>query len=117
MWLYCDHRKTGIGIGSISKRSNVWNIDVRAGGKRIRKRVGPSKKIAELELKDAEVKIARDEFGFANNDIPIDKFLERFLEYSTTDNLPATFVRYRSVLDNFKRFLKLQPKLVFLSQK
>jgi site-specific recombinase XerD len=103
-------------MGSIYKRGNVWYVDVRARGKRIRKRVGPSKKIAELALKDAEVKIARDEFGFANNDIPIDKFLERFLGYSMTNNSPATFVRYRSVLDNFKRFLKLQPKLAFLSQ-
>jgi len=34
-------------------------------------------------LKDAEVKIARDEFGFADkNDILITKFLEKFLEYS-----------------------------------
>ena len=103
-------------MGSIYKRGNVWYIDVRAGGRRIRKKVGSSKKIAELALKDAEVKIARDEFGFARNDISIQKFLEKFLEYSGANHTPSTFKRYRAVIDHFKRFLKLQPEIVLLSQ-
>ena len=52
--------------GSIYKREDIWYIDVRANGRRIRKRVGTSKKVAELALRDAEVKIARDEFGFGS---------------------------------------------------
>ena len=103
-------------MGSIYKRGNIWYVDVRAGGQRVRKRVGTSKKIAELALRDAEVKIARDEFGFARSDASIQKFLERFLEYSDANHSPATFKRYRAVIDHFKRFLKLQPEIVFLSQ-
>ena len=69
-------------MGSLCKRGDIWYIDVRAQGRRIRKRVGTSKKIAELALSDVKVKIARNEFGFAKNDISIEKFLERFMEYS-----------------------------------
>ena len=103
-------------MGSTYKRGNIWYIDVRAGGRRVRKRVGTSKKIAELALRDAEVKIARDEFGFAKNDISIEKFLERFMEYSDANHSKSTYNRYRAVLDHFKKFLALQPEILFLSQ-
>jgi len=103
-------------MGSIYKRGNVWYVDVRARGRRIRKRVGRSKKIAELALKDAEIKIARDEFGFAKNDIAIDRFFNLFLEYSAAHNRRTTTERYRVVVDHFQQFLQAQPKLSFLSQ-
>ena len=48
-------------MGNVYKRGKVWYIDVRAKGRRIRKKIGSSKKIAELALKDTEVKIARDD--------------------------------------------------------
>lgn len=66
----------------IYKRDKVWYIDILVNGKRIRRRVGTSKKIAQLALHDAEVKVARDEYGFTRKDIGIDKFFKRFLEYS-----------------------------------
>jgi site-specific recombinase XerD len=104
-------------VGVIYKRGEIWYIDVRAGGRRIRKRVGSSKKVAELALKDAEVKIARDEFGFADkNDILIPKFIEKFLEYSEAHHSPNTFKRYKAVTDHFQRFLKLRPEISLLSQ-
>ncbi len=103
-------------MGSIYKRENVWYIDVRAGGRRIRKRVNSSKKIAELALKDAEVKIARDEFGFAKNDISIEAFMEKFLAYSQANHSPATFKRYRAVIDHFRKYLRQRSDIVFLSQ-
>ncbi len=103
-------------MGSLYKRGNIWYIDVRSAGRRIRKRIGTSKKIAELVLKDAEVKIARDEFGFAKNDISLAKFLERFREYSEANHSKGTCNRYRAVIDHFKRFQKLQPEIQFLSQ-
>ena len=71
LWPYCDHLETII-MGTIYKRGKNWYLDVRAHGRRIRKRVGSSKKIALLALQDAEVKVARDEFGFAKNCFPSD---------------------------------------------
>ena len=47
-------------MGTLFKRGRNWYIDVRDQGRRIRKRVGPSKEVAILALKDAEVKIARE---------------------------------------------------------
>ena len=96
-------------MGNIYKRGRIWYLDVRAGGRRIRKRIGTSKKIAELALKDAEVKIARDEFGFAQNDISVEKFLEKFLEYSEANHSPSTSNRYRAVIDHKDRFLNALP--------
>ena len=103
-------------MGTIYKRGNNWFLDIRAKGRRIRKRVGPSKKIAELALKDAEVKIARDEFGFSKDDLAIDTFMDRFLEYSRTNHQPRTTNRYRAVIDHFKAFLQSMPNVTFLSE-
>ena len=71
---------------------------------------------AELALKDAEVKIARDEYGFTKNDITIDKFFNRFVEYSKASHQPATTARYRVVLDHFKLFLRQHSHVTFLSE-
>jgi integrase len=104
-------------MGRIYKRGRIWYLDVAAGKRRIRRRVGTSKKIAELALRDAEVKAARDEFGFAKNDIGVETFLERFLEHSGANHQPNTTTRYRAVIDHFRVFLKDKfPNVGFLSQ-
>jgi len=69
-------------MARIYKRGRIWYLDVSAGGRRIRKRGGTSKKVAELALKDAEVKVARKEFGFADKDMVLEKFLDQYLDYS-----------------------------------
>jgi len=103
-------------MGSIYKRGKVYYIDVRVKGRRVRRKVGTSKKIAELALKDAEVKIAKEEFGFAQNDISIDKFIEQFLDYSRANHQESTTKRYRAVIDHFISFLETQPKVTFISE-
>ena len=81
-------------MARIYKRNSTWYFDITVRGKLLRKRVGSPKKIAELALRDAEVKVARDEFGFTKNDMAIDKFIERFLEYSRANHQPKTTSRY-----------------------
>jgi len=103
-------------MGSIYKREDIWYIDVRANGRRIRKRVGTSKKVAELALRDAEVKIARDEFGFGSNNISIDKFLDKYLEFSEANHASSTYKRYRAVVDHLRRYLRQKPEITMLSQ-
>lgn len=83
----------------------MWYVDVRVKGRRLRRKVGTSKKIAELALKDAEVKIVRDEFGFTKQDISVEKLIERFLEYNRTNHRASTTSRYKAVTDHFRRFL------------
>ena len=48
-------------MARIYKRGQSWYIDVRVKGQRFRKKVGTSKKIAELALSDAVVKIERED--------------------------------------------------------
>jgi len=104
-------------MGSIFKRGKVWYLDVRVNGKRVRRRVGTSKKIAQLALQDAEVKVARQEFGFARNDILLSKFFEQFLEYSEANHRERTTARYRAVIDHFRAFLDdKHPSLAMMSQ-
>ena len=104
-------------MATIYKRGRTWYLDLRVNGKRIRRKVGSSKKIAELALKDAEVKIARDEFGFTKNDIGNRKFFDRFLEYSKAIHQITTTNRYRAVIDHFITFLnEKRHALGFLSQ-
>ena len=103
-------------MGNIYKRGKYWYLDLRVKGRRIRKRVGSSKEIATLALRDAEVKAARDEFGFAKNDIAIDQFFDLYLEYSRVNHQQSTVNRYRAVIDHFRRFLGGNNKFSFMSE-
>ena len=104
-------------MGSIFKRGKIWYLDLKVSGRRIRKRIGSSKKIALLALQDAEVKAARKEFGFADKDIAIDKFIEQYFDYSRTNHQPKTTSRYKAVIDHLNAFLNTKcTDITFLSQ-
>ena len=49
-------------MGTVYRRGRTWYVNVMTMERRVRKRVGPSKKVAELVLKDIEVKIAKQKF-------------------------------------------------------
>jgi len=93
-------------MGRIYQRNKVYYIDVMDRGKRIRKRVGTSKRIAELALHDAEVKIARGELGFDDPELSLKDLFSRFIEFSQTNHRASTTSRYQAVIDHFNRFLK-----------
>ena len=89
-------------MGAIRKRGKIWYIDYVVAGRRIKKRVGPSKSLAELALKDIEVKIAKNELGF----LPKDSDLQN----SRTRN-------YRSILLVHKNLSYLYPYCVLLPRR
>ncbi|PKK84361.1 MAG: hypothetical protein CVT49_03290 [candidate division Zixibacteria bacterium HGW-Zixibacteria-1] len=103
-------------MGNIYKRGKIWYVDVRVKGRRVRKRIGSSKRIAELALRDAEVQAAREEFGFSKTDITLDKFFELFRQYSGASHRPNTTDRYRAVINHFREFLKEYPDITFISE-
>jgi integrase len=103
-------------MARIYKRGNVWYLDIRVSGRRIRKKVGTSKKVAQLALQDAVVKAEREEFGFAKKDITLDKFIRQYMEYSEANHQPRTTARYKAVSDHFSEFLKTKPTVGFISQ-
>lgn len=102
-------------MGNIYKRGKNWYLDLRVNGRRVRKRVGSSKEVAQLALKDIEVQAARREFGFLNEDVPIQRFLAEFEAYSKTNHRDRTTKRYGAVIDHLWEFLKLHPSIVLLS--
>jgi len=102
-------------LGSIYKRGKNWYMDIRVSGRRVRTRVGTSKEIATLALKDAEVQIARNEFGFLKTDISIDLFIQEFLNYCKANHQPRTTSRYKAVLNHFKAFISGHRNVVMLS--
>ncbi len=92
-------------MATLRKKSDAYFIDYRINGRRVRKSVGRSKKIAELALKDLEVKLARKELGFENKDHPFRQLLTEYHSYCQTNLAPNTTKRYKSITDNFERFL------------
>jgi site-specific recombinase XerD len=96
-------------MATLRKRGNTYYADYRINGKRFRKTLGRSKRIAELALKDIEVKIAKNELGFDKKDEALTKLFEEYLSYSKTNHSPSTQKRYRAIIDNFKRFLEGYP--------
>jgi hypothetical protein len=51
-------------VATLRHRNGTYFADYRINGRRIRKALGSSKHIAELAVKDIEVKIAKNELGF-----------------------------------------------------
>ncbi|MBU8934886.1 MAG: tyrosine-type recombinase/integrase [candidate division Zixibacteria bacterium] len=94
-------------MGSIFKRGRIWYIDITVEGKRLRKPVGTSKKVASLALADLEVKVARQQFDLDVPDGQLADLFEAYLGYSDTNNAPSTTLRYRQVIQNFVLFLRL----------
>lgn len=82
----------------------------------MRKNLGRSKRIAELALKDIEVKIAKGELGFEKKDESLIRLFEEFRTYSKTNHSPNTQKRYRAIVDHFQRFLSNYPFITKMSQ-
>lgn len=103
-------------MGVTRKRGKIWYIDYVVNGQRVKRRVGPSKTLAELALKEIEVKIAKNELGFLPKDSDLQKLFQEFLEYSKTNHSPATIKRYGAIVDNFKAYLVKFPFITKISQ-
>lgn len=102
-------------MGQTRKRGAYWYVDLYVGSKRYRKRISKSKHLAELALKDIEVKAERNQLGFLEQkEIAVEDFIKQFLTHSAANNRPSTTTRYRSALDNFLRFIKSEAKIVRL---
>ena len=103
-------------MASLRKKNGIYFVDYRVNGKRRRKNVGKSKKIAELALKDIELKLAKNEIGFAPKDQKLETLFQEYLTYSKTNHAPSSYKRYRAIIDNFKSFLSKYPHLTKISQ-
>jgi integrase len=84
----------GEAMGVFKKQGNWW-IDFYHQGKRIRRKVAPSKKVAEMALADIEVKKAKQEFlGMCDpKKILFKDFAAEYLEYSKANKAKRSYER------------------------
>lgn len=103
-------------MGAIYKREGIWYVDLRVNGRRIRKKAGKSKHLAELYLKDLELKAERNQLGFLERkEITLQQFIQEFLHYSQANHRLSTTNRYRAALENFQRFITQETSVKRLS--
>ncbi|UCG93818.1 MAG: phage integrase SAM-like domain-containing protein, partial [Candidatus Aerophobus sp.] len=93
-------------MASVYKRGNVWYLSYHAGGRRVRKSVGKSKKLAILAQKEVEVGLAKKKLGWEEiRDPTFYDFQEKYLRYLQANTRPTTYLRYRKALQHFTDFL------------
>ena len=100
----------------LRKRGKTYILDFRVDGKRVRQSVGNSKRLAELALKDVEVRLAKQETGFYIKAVSITDFLEEYSRFSVSTHTFATVRRYKAIIDHFEDFLKTKLSINRLSQ-
>ena len=86
----------------IRKRGKIWYVDVYDGrGRRIRKRVGRSKRNATLVEKDLQVKVERREYLgiFEADTTPFSDYARDWLERKKVTVTQSTCRDYRSTLE------------------
>lgn len=90
------------------KRGDTWYIDYRIHGRRVRKAIGKSKKLAELAAADIQLKIDHVRSGFVDPRISLADFFSL-----TSDRIsrlsPHTAERYSEVLVHLKDYLAALP--------
>jgi integrase len=79
----------------VFKKNGHWWIDFYHQGKRVRRKVGPSKKVAEMALADIEVKKAKQEFlGVCEPKRKLFRdFAGEYLEYSKANKAKTSYDR------------------------
>ena len=84
----------------VYKKGKNWYIDYYHKGRRLRKRIGPSKQVAELALKDVELKIARGEFLgiYEEKRILFREFAEEFIGWAEVNTSRGTAKQYGMVI-------------------
>lgn len=89
----------------VYQRNRVWYIDYSFNGRRVRKAVGTSKKMAELALKEIELKIVKGKFLRITEPkkIVFDELCDEYLKFSKANKAPQS---YRRDQVNVKNLLK-----------
>jgi len=81
-------------MATIYRKKGVWFLDYYINGKRLRKSLKTSsKKIAELALHDLEIKLAKNDLGLIVNEISLQAFTDKYLEYKKARVAPRTYQR------------------------
>ena len=89
------------------KKGTYWYLDYTVDGRRVRKRVGRSKKLADLALADVQVKLERRELGFAQTDKKLAELIEEYLKHIRANGVEVTSALTLAALEKFKGFVEV----------
>lgn len=90
-------------MGVFKRNSNYWVDYYDAEGRRHRKKIGPQKTVAQLALKDLNVKIAKGEYLGIYEEKKVlfkDFALKTYLPFAKANLSPTTYDRCREILRN-----------------
>jgi len=94
-------------MARIFKRGKNWYVDYAVDGRRVRKSFGKQKKVAELYLKNVEVKIAKgEELNPRYDFISLNDFIAKYLEYCRDNKSRASYKTDLSRIKAFQHFLR-----------
>jgi len=107
-------------MARVFKRKKVWYLDYFYKGKRCRKSVSRSRKVAELALNDIEVKIDREDIGLAvKRNVTFEQLVSDYLKYSKANKSESSYERDVQILEGHAipyfsdRFVRgITPKIV-----
>lgn len=99
-------------MGSLRKIGRNWQVDTCRNGVRVRKIVGPNKRIALQIMDEIEGRQARGEYGLIKNDVSVRSLFDCYRRYSETNLTSKTALRYGNVIDRFLEFLKTRPQVI-----
>ena len=88
------------------KKGASWYLDYAVDGRRVRKRIGRSKRLAELALADTQVKLERKEIGFAAKDRKLSDFIQEYLNYAKSNKAEQSYQRDELTLRHFTEFIQ-----------
>lgn len=94
---------------AIFLKGNNWYIDYYYKGRRKRKKIGPSKKLAMQVLNDVQLKIAKGEYLgiYDEKKIPFDEYAKQYLAFSKANKAWSTYKRRdRFSVKNLNSFFK-----------
>jgi hypothetical protein len=88
---------------AVFKKGRYWYIDYYVQGQRKRKKIGPSKQVAELALKDVELKIAKGEYLgiYEERKFTFHQFAPEYLAYSKANKSHTSSCRDRVAVDHW----------------
>ena len=93
-------------MGRVYQRGKTYYVDVNDRRRRIRRKIGKSKRIAELVLKDMELQIERGKWGFGRADGDISVLSESYLKHIKLHCRESSYLRYSGIVISFQGFLE-----------
>jgi len=90
----------------VFKRGKNWYADYTIGGKRKMKSFGQHKKMAELFLKDLELKQIRGELQIVEEKITVSEFFQRYIVYCRANKSAYTTYVDERRMRTWERYLK-----------